>query len=122
MTQPVPTTGSRSTVLGYLSLFTSFGTLLLLSRPSLLVLVGLGATVASVLSSVPWLVTLSRHKNWVFGLSGVLIAGNFLYVYAIAPKLVAQVHLRVRRTTRAPATRQPERAALFFGFRARFTL
>jgi mercuric ion transport protein len=90
VTQPLATTGSRSTVLGYLSLFTSFGTLLCCALPSLLVLIGLGATVASVLSSVPWLVTLSRHKDWVFGVSGVLISANFLYVYAIAPKLVAQ--------------------------------
>jgi mercuric ion transport protein len=90
MSQPVATTGSRSTVLGYLSLFTSFGTLLCCALPSILVLVGLGATVASVLSSVPWLVTISRHKDWVFAISGVLIAANFAYVYLIAPKLVAQ--------------------------------
>ena len=90
MSQPVATTGSRSTVLGYLSLFTSFGTLLCCALPSLLVLLGLGATVASVLSSVPWLVTLSRHKDWVFAVSGVLIAANFGYVYLIAPKLLAQ--------------------------------
>jgi mercuric ion transport protein len=90
MSQPLATTGSRSTVLGYLSLFTSFGTLLCCALPSILVLVGLGATVASVLSSVPWLVTISRHKDWVFAISGVLIAANFAYVYLIAPKLVAQ--------------------------------
>ena len=90
MSQPVATTGSRSTVLGYLSLFTSFGTLLCCALPSLLVLLGLGATVASVLSSVPWLVTLSRHKDWVFAVSGALIAANFGYVYLIAPKLQAK--------------------------------
>src|SRR6266481_4023744 len=77
-------------VLSYGSLFTSFGTLLCCALPSLLVLLGLGATVASVLSGAPWLVTLSRHKNWVFGISGVLIAGNFLYVYALAPRLQAR--------------------------------
>jgi mercuric ion transport protein len=90
MSQPLATTGSRSTLLGYLSLFTSFGTLLCCALPSLLVLLGLGATVASVLSSVPWLVTLSRHKDWVFAVSGVLIAANFGYVYLVAPKLLAQ--------------------------------
>ena len=90
MSQPVATTGSRSTVLGYLSLFTSFGTLLCCALPSLLVLLGLGATVASVLSSVPWFVTLSRHKDWVFAVSGALIASNFRYVYLIAPKLQAK--------------------------------
>ena len=80
----------RSGVLGFLSLFTSFGTLLCCALPSLLVLLGLGATVASFLSAVPWLVNLSRHKTWVFAISGLLIGGNLLYVYVIAPRLKDQ--------------------------------
>lgn len=79
----------RAGWLSYVSLFTSFGTLLCCALPSLLVLLGLGVTVASFLSAVPWLVTLSRHKEWVFGVSGLLIAGNFAYVYQLAPKLRA---------------------------------
>jgi len=66
MTQRMPTgaaSGSREWLLAYLSLFTSMGTLLCCALPSLLVLVGLGATVASVLSAAPWLVTLSGHKT-----------------------------------------------------------
>jgi mercuric ion transport protein len=54
--------------------------------PSLLVLIGLGATVASVLSEVPWLVTVSHHKHWVFIVVGALICNNFVYVCALAPK------------------------------------
>lgn len=84
------TTTQESPVLGYVSLFTSLGTLLCCALPSLLVLFGLGATMATVLSSVPWLVSLSRHKGWVFALSGTLIAANFLYVYRMAPRLRAQ--------------------------------
>jgi hypothetical protein len=80
----------QTAVLNYLSLFTSFGTLLCCALPSLLVLVGLGATVASFLSAVPWLVTFSRHKDWVFALSGLLIASNFLSTYALAPRLRAR--------------------------------
>jgi mercuric ion transport protein len=64
----------------YLSLFTSFGTLLCCGLPSLLILFGLGATVASFLSAFPWLVTLSHHKNWVFVIAGLLITGNFVYL------------------------------------------
>src|ERR1043165_3009964 len=75
------------TALSYLSRFASFGTLLCCALPSLLVLLGLGATVASFLSAVPWLVALSRHKVWVFAVSGLLIAANLLYAYAIAPRL-----------------------------------
>jgi hypothetical protein len=74
-------------LLSYLSLFTSFGTLLCCALPSLLVLLGLGATVASFLSAMPWLVTLSRHKTWLFVVAGLLIGGNLLYVYGIAPRL-----------------------------------
>jgi mercuric ion transport protein len=57
--------------------------------PSLLVFLGLGATVASVVSTAPWLITLSRHKNWTFTIAGVLIAANFVYVFRVAPKLQA---------------------------------
>ncbi|HLK33024.1 MAG TPA: hypothetical protein VKT29_08030 [Terriglobales bacterium] len=53
----------------------------------MLVLIGLGATVASVLATVPWLITLSKDKDWVFGISGVLIFSNLIYVYRIAPRL-----------------------------------
>ena len=77
-------------LLGYLSLFTSLGTLLCCALPALFVLVGLGATVASVVSSAPWLLTLSRHKNWTFAIAGLLITANFLYVFLMAPKLRAR--------------------------------
>jgi len=86
-THPTSPPQVRSGVLSYLSLFTSIGTLLCCALPSLLVLFGLGATVASTLSAAPWLVTMSHHKHWVFAAAGLLITGNFLYVYAIAPKL-----------------------------------
>jgi hypothetical protein len=74
-------------ILGYLSLFTSLGTLLCCALPSLFVLIGLGATVASVVTAAPWLITLSRHKDWTFMVAGVLITGNFFYVFLVAPKL-----------------------------------
>ncbi len=84
--QPAARTGALS----YFSLFTSLGTLLCCALPSLLVLFGLGATVASVLSEAPWLVSLSHHKLWVFLISGVLIGSNFVYLYWLAPKLQAR--------------------------------
>jgi mercuric ion transport protein len=78
---------SRSWVMSYFSLFTSLGTLVCCALPSLLVLLGLGATVASMLSFMPWLVTLSRHKAWVFAVSGLLIMLSFAHMYMIAPRL-----------------------------------
>jgi hypothetical protein len=84
------TTTRRSAVLNYFSLFTSLGTLLCCALPSLLVLFGLGASVASMLSFLPWLVTLSRHKQWTFTLSGLLIALSFVDAYYISPRLRAK--------------------------------
>src|SRR6266478_1144537 len=89
-------------LLGYLSLFTSLGTVLCCALPALLVLVGLGATVASVVvSSAPWLITLSRHKSWTFAVAGLLITANFFYVFLIAPRL--------RATTQTCPVDQPSR-------------
>jgi mercuric ion transport protein len=79
----------RSTLLSYFSLFTSVGTLLCCALPSLLVLFGLGASVASTLSLFPWLVPLSRHKQWTFAISGGLIALSFVNMYFVAPRLRA---------------------------------
>jgi mercuric ion transport protein len=58
--------------------------------PSLLVLFGLGASVASMLSFMPWLVTLSQHKKWTFAISGVLIALSFVNMYYLAPRIRAR--------------------------------
>ena len=80
-------TTTRSAVLSYFSLFTSLSTLLCCALPSLFVLVGLGASVASMLSFVPLLVTLSRHKQWTFLISGSLIALSFLNSYYVIPRL-----------------------------------
>jgi hypothetical protein len=86
---PTARTTRQSPVLSYISLFGSLGTLICCALPSILVVLGLGATVASFLSVAPLLVTLSRHKVWVFSASGLLIGVNFLYVYVLAPRLQA---------------------------------
>ena len=84
------TTSKHSALLSYFSLFTSLSTLLCCALPSVLVLFGLGASVASTLSFMPWLVTLSRHKHWTFSVSGILIALSFVNTYYIAPRIRAQ--------------------------------
>lgn len=82
--------GCLAPFLSYLSLFTSFGTLLCCALPSLMVLLGLGATMASLLSAQPWLVVLARHRDWTFSISGTLIAADFVYIYGLAPRLRVQ--------------------------------
>ena len=77
----------RAALLNYFSLFSSFSTLICCALPSVLVLLGLGTTVASLLSAAPWLVSLSRHKIWIFSIAGTLIAASFVMTYVIAPRL-----------------------------------
>jgi mercuric ion transport protein len=77
----------RAALLNYFSLFSSFSTLICCALPSVFVLLGLGTTVAALLSAAPWLVTLSKHKVWTFSIAGVLIAISFLMTYLIAPRL-----------------------------------
>ena len=77
----------RAALLNYFSLFSSFSTLICCALPSVLVLLGMGSAVASLLSLAPWLVSLSRHKVWTFSIAGSLIAASFVMTYAIAPRL-----------------------------------
>ena len=77
----------RAALLNYFSLFSSFSTLVCCALPSILVLLGMGTAVASLLSAAPWLVSLSRHKVWTFSIAGILIACSFVMTYVIAPRL-----------------------------------
>jgi len=77
----------RAVLLNYFSLFSSFSTLICCALPSVLVLLGMGTAVASLLSAAPWLVSLSRHKIWTFSIAGTLIAASFVMTYLIAPRL-----------------------------------
>lgn len=53
------------------------GTLVCCALPITLVSLGAGSVVASLVSTVPWLGTLSEHKEWIFGLSGLLLVANY---------------------------------------------
>ena len=77
----------RAALLNYFSLFGSFSTLICCALPSVLVLLGMGTAVASLLSAAPWLVSFSRHKVWTFSIAGTLIACSFVMTYVIAPRL-----------------------------------
>ena len=90
MANPTSIRSGESRLLGYVGLFSSVSTLLCCALPSLLVLLGFGATVGSLLSAMPFLVTLSRHKAWIFAASTLLIVANFYYVYRVVPRLLVQ--------------------------------
>jgi hypothetical protein len=57
-----------------LTLFSSGGTLICCALPALLVSLGAGAVMASVVTSVPQIVWFSEHKLGVFIFAGVMLA------------------------------------------------
>ena len=60
--------------LSYLSLFTSGGTLICCALPALLVGIGAGAVMVSLVSSVPQIVWFSEHKLGVFIFAGIMLS------------------------------------------------
>ena len=56
-----------------LSLFTSLGTLVCCALPALLVTLGMGASLASLISFFPWITLISELKLTIFAVSGSLI-------------------------------------------------
>jgi len=62
--------------LAFFSLFTSTGTLVCCALPALLVALGAGATLSTLVAIVPGLVLLSEYKEAVFVVSGAMLAGS----------------------------------------------
>lgn len=71
----------RQQLSSWLSLFASTSTLLCCALPSLLVALGMGATMAGIVSTVPQLIWISKYKAWVFLMSGLLISFAALMHY-----------------------------------------
>lgn len=63
----------RQTLIPFLGLFTSVGTLVCCALPALLVTLGMGAALAGIVSNIPWLVALSAHKGIVFTIAGIML-------------------------------------------------
>jgi hypothetical protein len=69
----------RQKFVDFLTLFTSFSTLICCAIPALLVALGLGATLAGLVSNFPQIVWISEHKIWVFSLGFIFLsAGGIL--------------------------------------------
>ena len=59
--------------LAFLSLFTSTGTLICCALPALLVALGAGAALSTLISKVPGLVWISEYKEAVFVFAGIML-------------------------------------------------
>ena len=60
-----------------LSLFTSLSTLICCALPTLLVALGMGASMVSLISLFPWLLILSKYKIQIFFVAGLLLLISF---------------------------------------------
>ena len=91
--------------LAFLSLFTSTGTLLCCALSALLVALGAGAALSTLVAVVPGLVWVSEYKEAVFALAGVMLAVSgwlqWRGRFAPCPVDVGQrgVCLRARKTS-----------------------
>ena len=63
-------------VVSVLTLFTSTGTLLCCALPAALATFAGGTAVIALTSAVPWLIPLSRHKDWIFLIATLMVFIN----------------------------------------------
>ena len=56
-----------------LSLFTSTGTLVCCALPAMLVTLGMGAVMAGLIETVPWITWLGQHKTVTFSVAGLVL-------------------------------------------------
>lgn len=64
----------RAVFLEIITILSSFSTLLCCALPALLVSIGAGAVLASLVTAVPQLVWISEHKIPVFAFAGLMLA------------------------------------------------
>lgn len=67
--------------ISFFSLFTSTGTLVCCALPALVAAIAGGAAVGSLVSALPWLVPLSKHKIWIFIMAAffILLSGFLIF-------------------------------------------
>ena len=71
----------RIILLEFLTILSSFSTLVCCALPAALVSIGAGAALASVVSAVPQLVWLSEHKVPLFAFAGGMLALSGISAY-----------------------------------------
>lgn len=71
----------RTIILEALTILSSFSTLLCCALPALLVSIGAGAALVSVITAVPQLVWLSEHKVPLFAFAAVVLALSGVSAY-----------------------------------------
>ena len=67
---------ARNAGVAFGTLLASSATLVCCVLPAVMVSLGAGASLASLVSAAPQLVWLSQEKPWVFGIAGLLLAAS----------------------------------------------
>lgn len=67
-------------VVSVLTLFTSTSTLLCCALPAALATFAGGTAVIALTSTVPWLIPLSRHKDWIFLTATLMLLVNGILI------------------------------------------
>ncbi|MEM7617675.1 MAG: hypothetical protein AAF195_04780 [Pseudomonadota bacterium] len=60
------------------SLFSSVGTIICCALPALMVTIGMGATLAGVISAAPWLTAISEYKTHIFTGAAIMLSVSLL--------------------------------------------
>ena len=77
----------KNLIIPSLSLFASISTLMCCALPSLFLALGAGAVLTGILSSAPFLITLSKYKVMLFSIAGIMIfiSGYLIWYNRNAP-------------------------------------
>jgi len=81
----------RQKIIGFFTLFTSTGTLLCCALPATLAAIAGGTAVTSLISTLPWLIPLSRYKVWIFLVAGLLLIFSGVFTFRPQNKLVCSI-------------------------------
>jgi hypothetical protein len=73
-------------ILSFATLFLSLSTLICCALPALFVMLGAGATFASLLGIFPQLIWFSEHKGMVFFVAGMLLFANLVMRIVVPPR------------------------------------
>ena len=71
----------KRTIAPFFGLFFSLGTLFCCALPALLISLGLGSVLASLISTLPWITFLSEKKIFVFSIAGIALIVSAVSIY-----------------------------------------
>lgn len=106
----------QNDLVSVLSLFTSVSTLLCCALPALLVVLGLGVVVAGIISDVPFLITLSQNKEWVFAFAFLTMGLNFYLLYFRKKKQVSCEYIPGKTETACDVASRWSKVILWISF------